>query len=185
LKIGQGNWKWSAGAVGDVSSKSGGPTVESGALRHRHSRFFAWKGAHARLHNRAASWQLLLDVSEGRQSRCRLSWLSTRWEVAERNCVFGKLLDWLRQTAFFSTIIDVARQTMPTPVLIWLRTQMVSNLRGTPGDAFGEIYRRNIVAEEAGLNYFALEPLELGVGRLLSALHQRRVTDHVGGQNRR
>jgi hypothetical protein len=40
------------------------------------------------------------------------------------------------------------------------------------------------VAGEAGLDYFALQPLELGVAGFLSALHQRRVTDHVGGQNR-
>src|SRR5215813_11337343 len=42
-----------------------------------------------------------------------------------------------------------------------------------------------VVAGEARLDYFALQPLELGVGRLLSALHQRRVTDHVSGQDRR
>jgi hypothetical protein len=41
------------------------------------------------------------------------------------------------------------------------------------------------VAGEAGLDQFPLEPLELGVCGFLSALHQRRVTDHVGGQDRR
>ncbi len=58
--------------------------------------------------------------------------------------VFDKFADWLRQTAFFSTAIDIARQTLPEPALIWLRTQMVRNLRGTPGEVFGEIYRRNV-----------------------------------------
>src|SRR5215467_1881050 len=42
-----------------------------------------------------------------------------------------------------------------------------------------------VVAGEARLDYFALEPLELGVCGFLSALHQRSVTDHVGGQDRR
>jgi hypothetical protein len=41
------------------------------------------------------------------------------------------------------------------------------------------------VAEEAGFEQFSLEPLELDVCRFPSALHQRRVTDHVGGQDRR
>ena len=41
------------------------------------------------------------------------------------------------------------------------------------------------VSGEAGLDQFSLEPLELGVGGLLSALHQRRVTDHIGSQDRR
>jgi hypothetical protein len=58
--------------------------------------------------------------------------------------VFDKFADWLRQTAFFSTAIDIARQTLPEPALIWLRTQMVRNLRGTPGEVFSEIYRRNV-----------------------------------------
>ncbi|CUU14389.1 hypothetical protein ABIB94_006477 [Bradyrhizobium sp. JR7.2] len=58
--------------------------------------------------------------------------------------MFDKFADWLRQTAFFSTAIDIARQTLPEPALIWLRTQMVRNLRGTPGEVFGEIYRRNV-----------------------------------------
>ncbi|SEM31644.1 class I SAM-dependent methyltransferase [Bradyrhizobium sp. OK095] len=58
--------------------------------------------------------------------------------------MFDKLLDRLRQTALFSIFIDVARQTLPTSALIWLRTQMVRNLQGTPGDVFGQIYRRNI-----------------------------------------
>jgi hypothetical protein len=39
------------------------------------------------------------------------------------------------------------------------------------------------VAGEAGLDQFSLEPLELGIGGFLSALHQRGVTDHVGGQD--
>jgi hypothetical protein len=35
------------------------------------------------------------------------------------------------------------------------------------------------------LDQFSLEPLELGVGGFLSALHERGVTNHVGGQDRR
>ncbi|MBR0964773.1 class I SAM-dependent methyltransferase [Bradyrhizobium diazoefficiens] len=54
------------------------------------------------------------------------------------------LLDRLRQTALFATAADIARQTMPPTVLMWLRTQMVRNLRGTPNEVFSEIYRRNI-----------------------------------------
>jgi len=40
-----------------------------------------------------------------------------------------------------------------------------------------------LLAGEAWLDQFSLEPLELGVGRFLGVLHQRRVTDHVGGQD--
>lgn len=58
--------------------------------------------------------------------------------------VLSWLADRLRQTVLFSTAIDLARQTLPTPALTWLRTQMVRNLRGTPEQVFGEIYRRNI-----------------------------------------
>jgi hypothetical protein len=58
--------------------------------------------------------------------------------------VFDKFVDWLRRTAVFATVIDIARQTLPEPALIWLRTRMVRNLRGTPNEVFGEIYRRNI-----------------------------------------
>jgi hypothetical protein len=43
------------------------------------------------------------------------------------------------------------------------------------------------VAGEAGLDQFSLEPLELGVGGFLSAMHQRRVTDplcpHLADRN--
>jgi len=42
-----------------------------------------------------------------------------------------------------------------------------------------------VVAGEARPDYFALQPLELGVGGFLSALHHRRVTNHVGSQDRR
>src|SRR5215831_19183494 len=42
-----------------------------------------------------------------------------------------------------------------------------------------------VVAGQAGLYQFSLEPLELGVCGFLSALHQRGVTDHVSGQDRR
>jgi len=41
------------------------------------------------------------------------------------------------------------------------------------------------VPREARLDQFSLEPLELGIGSFLGALHQRGVTDHVGGQDRR
>ena len=39
------------------------------------------------------------------------------------------------------------------------------------------------VAREARLEQVALDPLELGIGGFLRALHQRRVTDHVSGQD--
>ena len=42
-----------------------------------------------------------------------------------------------------------------------------------------------VVAGKARLDYFALEPFELSIGSLLSPLHQRSVTDHVGSQDRR
>ena len=52
--------------------------------------------------------------------------------------------DNLRRTRFFTSCIDVARQTLPAPVLVWLRSQMVRNLTGGPSEVFSEIYRRNI-----------------------------------------
>jgi hypothetical protein len=58
--------------------------------------------------------------------------------------LFYNFADWLRRTAIFSIAIDIARQTLPASALIWLRTQMVRNLRGTPDEVFSEIYRRNI-----------------------------------------
>jgi hypothetical protein len=41
------------------------------------------------------------------------------------------------------------------------------------------------VVGEARLDYFALQPLELGVGGFVSAFHERGITNHVGGQDRR
>ena len=55
-----------------------------------------------------------------------------------------KILDGLRRTPLFTASIDVARSMLPTPVLTWLRSQMVRNLKGTPREVFTEIYRRNI-----------------------------------------
>jgi hypothetical protein len=39
------------------------------------------------------------------------------------------------------------------------------------------------LAAEAGLNQFSLESLELGVRGFLGALHERGITDYVGGQD--
>lgn len=44
----------------------------------------------------------------------------------------------------FTACIDVARRTLPAPVLTWLRSQMVRNLKGTPLEVFTEIYRHNV-----------------------------------------
>jgi hypothetical protein len=57
---------------------------------------------------------------------------------------FSRFADGLRRTQFFTACIDVARRTLPVPVLTWLRSQMVRNLRGGPREVFSEIYRRNI-----------------------------------------
>src|SRR6266496_2314852 len=43
----------------------------------------------------------------------------------------------------------------------------------------------SFVAGEARLDQFSLEPFELGVGGFLSAFHERGITNHVGGQDRR
>ena len=43
--------------------------------------------------------------------------------------------------------------------------------------------KSSFVAGEARFDQFSLESLELGVGSFLSALHQRGVTDHIGGQD--
>jgi hypothetical protein len=57
---------------------------------------------------------------------------------------FTRFADELRRTAFFTACIDVARQILPSPVLVWLRSQMVRNLHGGPREVFTEIHRRNI-----------------------------------------
>ena len=57
---------------------------------------------------------------------------------------FNRFADDLRRTAFFTACIDIARRTLPTPVLTWLRSQMVRNLQGGPREVFTEIFRRNI-----------------------------------------
>jgi hypothetical protein len=49
----------------------------------------------------------------------------------------------------------------------------------------GRFDKSAFVPGEAGLDQFLLEPLEFGVGGFLGALHQCRVTDHIGGQDRR
>jgi SAM-dependent methyltransferase len=56
----------------------------------------------------------------------------------------ARFADELRRTAFFTACIDIARRTLPAPVLVWLRSQMVRNLHGGPREVFAEIYRRNI-----------------------------------------
>jgi hypothetical protein len=42
-----------------------------------------------------------------------------------------------------------------------------------------------VVAGEARLDQFSLEPLELGIGRFFVAFHERGIADHVSGQDRR
>jgi Methyltransferase domain len=58
--------------------------------------------------------------------------------------VIDKVLDGLRRSPLFTAGIDAARRALPSPVLTWLRSQMVRNLGGTPGEVFSEIHRRNI-----------------------------------------
>jgi hypothetical protein len=41
-----------------------------------------------------------------------------------------------------------------------------------------------VVAGEAGLDQFSLEPLELGIGGFLVAFHERGIANHVSGQDR-
>jgi hypothetical protein len=57
---------------------------------------------------------------------------------------FTRFADELRRTAFFTACIDVARRTLPAPILTWLRSQMVRNLHGGPREVFTEIFQRNI-----------------------------------------
>lgn len=42
-----------------------------------------------------------------------------------------------------------------------------------------------LTAREARIDHLSPEPVDLGVGCLLSTLHQGEKSDHVGGQNRR
>jgi hypothetical protein len=58
--------------------------------------------------------------------------------------VIEKMLDGLRRTTLFAASIDAAHRVLPTPILVWLRSRMVRNLTGTPGEVFSEIHRRNI-----------------------------------------
>lgn len=47
----------------------------------------------------------------------------------------------------------------------------------------GRFDKSAFVPGDTGFDQLLLEPLELGVGGFLGALHQRRVTDHIGGQD--
>jgi len=90
--------------------------------------------------------------------------------------------DRLRRTSFFSTAIDIARQTLPAPMLAWLRTQMVRNLRGTPRDIFSEIYRRNIwgyqeTASGGGSTLHHTERVREGLPGLLEELEIETLLD--------
>jgi len=92
------------------------------------------------------------------------------------------MLDLLRRTTAFSVAIGVARQTLPAPVLTWLRSQMVRNLRGTPGEVFGEIYRRNIwgykeTASGGGSTLHHTERVRESLPGLLAELGIERLLD--------
>jgi SAM-dependent methyltransferase len=58
--------------------------------------------------------------------------------------VIDAVLDGLRRTPLFTAGINIARRTLPAPVLSWVRSQMVRDLKGTPREVFAEIYKRNI-----------------------------------------
>ena len=93
-----------------------------------------------------------------------------------------KLLDRLRQTALFTACIDTARRILPTSILTWLRSQMVSNLRGTPREVFAEIYRRNIwgfqeTVSGSGSTLHYTQKLRHGLPGLLSDLSIRTLLD--------
>jgi hypothetical protein len=92
------------------------------------------------------------------------------------------MIDYLRQTPLFSVAINIARQTLPAPLLTWIRSQMVRDLRGTPGEVFGEIYRRNIwgyteTASGGGSTLRHTERVRESLPRLLAELEIETLLD--------
>lgn len=96
--------------------------------------------------------------------------------------MFDQFADWLRRSAIFSAAIDIARRTLPSPALTWLRTRMVRNLRGTPDEVFREIYRRNIwgykeTASGGGSTMHHTQRVREGLPALLDELKVRTLLD--------
>jgi hypothetical protein len=96
--------------------------------------------------------------------------------------VIEKLLDGLRRSPLFTAGIDAARSLLPTPVLIWLRSQMVRNLTGSPSEVFSEIHRRNIwgyqeTVSGAGSTLQYTEGLRHSLPGLLADLGVRTMLD--------
>jgi hypothetical protein len=96
--------------------------------------------------------------------------------------VIDKVLDGLRRTPLFTAGIDAARRMLPAPVLIWLRSQMVRNLGGTPSEVFSEIHRRNIwgyqeTVSGAGSTLQYTERLRQSLPGLLADLGVRTMLD--------
>lgn len=95
---------------------------------------------------------------------------------------FTRFADELRRTVFFTSCIDVARRTLPAPVLAWLRSQMVRNLAGGPREVFTEIYRRNIwgyqeTASGGGSTLHYTEGLRETLPKLIGDLNVRTLLD--------
>jgi hypothetical protein len=96
--------------------------------------------------------------------------------------VIDKVLDGLRRLPMFTAGISAARRMLPTPVLTWLRSQMVRSLKGTPGEVFSEIHRRNIwgyqeTVSGAGSTLQYTEPLRQGLPGLVGELGIRTLLD--------
>ena len=92
------------------------------------------------------------------------------------------LIDKLRRTSTFTAAIDVARRTLPAPILVWVRSRMISNLRGGSREVFGQIYQRNIwgyqeTASGGGATLAYTEPIRKGLPNLIAELQVRTLLD--------
>jgi hypothetical protein len=93
-----------------------------------------------------------------------------------------KALDRLRRTQLFTASIDAARRILPTEVFIWLSSQMVRHLKGTPREVFTQIHRRNIwgyqeTVSGSGSTLHYTERLRQDLPDLLAELGVRTLLD--------
>lgn len=95
---------------------------------------------------------------------------------------FNRFADDLRRTALFTACINIARRTLPTPILIWLRSRMVRNLHGGPREVFTEIFQRNIwgyqeTASGGGSTLHYTENLRVALPKLIGDLNIHTLLD--------
>jgi SAM-dependent methyltransferase len=96
--------------------------------------------------------------------------------------MIDRFLDGLRRSPVFTAGIDAARLIFPTSAFVWLSSQTVRHLRGTPREVFAQIYKRNIwgyqeTASGSGSTLHYTEKLRQDLPALLGDLGIRTLLD--------